>query len=418
MNLSRRNLLLWAVGIGVLLPVFFQLQGGIYRGLSVLIDSQGVVTRLPLPISILACLFVLILLPGKLHRAVPAGLMIGGVFLAGLVSMLFGGDGVTPQQRKLLMLAQVLLPLGGLVLGSLIQDTSKIIARSFLMVLSIVLPMQLAATWLQGGLILTHYLYAFSIYAHLQYVSLIFVCAFIFCLSSLWDRHKIWLCIVGLGMSIYVVSSLSFLTIFAYFAFASAFIGWKFWSRRTSPGLIVVASVLIVCALAGSYTYFKQMEGQRSSAEGLQPLYYGKFKDLMDGKIPANVQERVGDWALFGRGIIETKQTFLVGHAQPMPREIRSSPHNFYIDVAYTFGVLALIPIFGLITYTAYLCLKQGKSNPVETWWLVAIVFFLVVVDSSFKVTLRQPYPGIFTYFLWGILLSRLRFPTLPKPAG
>jgi hypothetical protein len=42
------------------------------------------------------------------------------------------------------------------------------------------------------------------------------------------------------------------------------------------------------------------------------------------------------------------------------------------------------------------------------------MVAFLVLVDSNFKVTLRQPYPGIFAYFLWGLLLSRLR----PRPAA
>ena len=415
MNFSRKNLLMWAIGIGILLPVFFQLNGGIYRGLSVLIDSQGIVTRLPFPISIFACLLAILLLVGNLNRAVPALVMIAGVVAIGLVSLLFGGDEVTPHQRKLLVLAQVLLPLGGLVLGSLVHGGSQTIARAFLVVLSIVMPMQLAATWLQGGLILTHYLYAFTIYAHLQYVSLIFVCAFVFCLSLLWDQHKVWLCVVGVGMSIYVVSSLSFLTIFAFFAFVFVFIGWKFWSRRSSPGLVAIASALIVVALAGSYVYFKKMEGQRSSAEGLQPRYYGKFEDLLAGKVPENVRERVGDWVLFGRGIVETKKTLLVGHPQPMPREIRSSPHNFYIDIAYTFGVVALLPILGLLAYTAYLCFKRRQSITVETWWLVAVVFYLVVVDSSFKVTLRQPYPGIFSYFLWGILISRLRSPTLFK---
>ena len=415
MNFSRKNILLWVTGIGILMPLFFQLDVGIYRDLNALTDSQGVVTKLPFPISILVCLLVFLLWVGNLNRAFPAFVFIAGVFAISLISVLLGGDGVTPYQRKLQMLAQVLLPLGGLVLGSLIDENNKAIPRAFLVVLSIVVPMQLAATWLQGSLILTHYLYAFSIYAHLQYVALILVCAFVFCLTSLWSQHKIWLCTVGFGISIYAVSSLSFLTIFAYFAFVFAFIGWKFWSCRPTPGLIVIGSVLIACALLGSYTYFKKMDGQRSSVEGLQPLYYGKFKDLLNGKIPANVQERMGDWRLFGRGIIESKRTFLVGHPQPMPREIRSSPHNFYIDIAYTFGVLALIPLFGLMSYTVYLCFKRRKSTSVETWWLFAIVFYLVVIDSSFKVTLRQPYPGIFTYFLWGILLSRLRFSDLAK---
>lgn len=397
-----------------MLPVFFQLNGGIYRGLGVLIDSQGNVAKLPFPVSMLACLFAVGLLIGNLSRAKPALAMIAGVLVISLVSVLLGSDGVTPHQRKLLMTAQVMLPLGGLLLGVLIRDGNTVIARSFLVVLSIVIPMQLAATWLQGGLILTHYLYAFSIYAHLQYVALILVCAYIFCLATLWEQHKIWLSIVGLSVSIYAVSSLSFLTIFAFFAFMFAFIVCKFWSYRSSPKLIAAASILIVFALLGSYTYFKRMEGQRSSVEGLQPLYYGKFKDLMEGKVPANVYERFGDWALFGRGVVESRQTFLVGHAQPMPREIRSSPHNYYIDIAYTFGMLALLPIFGLMGYTVFLCWKQRKAIPAETWWLLAVVFYLVVIDSSFKVTLRQPYPGIFTFFLWGILLSRLRFPGLP----
>ena len=37
-----------------------------------------------------------------------------------------------------------------------------------------------------------------------------------------------------------------------------------------------------------------------------------------------------------------------------------------------------------------------------------------VIIDNSFKVGLRQPYPGIITFFLWGLLLSRLS----PMPSG
>ena len=41
-----------------------------------------------------------------------------------------------------------------------------------------------------------------------------------------------------------------------------------------------------------------------------------------------------------------------------------------------------------------------------------------VVIDSNFKVTLRQPYPGIFAYFMWGLLLSRLRTSTTESPVA
>jgi hypothetical protein len=36
-------------------------------------------------------------------------------------------------------------------------------------------------------------------------------------------------------------------------------------------------------------------------------------------------------------------------------------------------------------------------------------VVFALFVDSMFKVPLRQPYPGIFFFFLWGLLLAQLQ---------
>jgi GT2 family glycosyltransferase len=139
-----------------------------------------------------------------------------------------------------------------------------------------------------------------------------------------------------------------------------------------------------------------------------ESFFNDKFKRLSEGKIPTNLQERLEDWRLFGSGIVESPKTALAGHPQPMPREIRSSPHNWYIDIAYTFGLLALIPMAVLIGHTAVLCWRQRKALDRESWCLVWVVFYLVAIDSNFKVTLRQPYPGIFAYFLWGLLLARL----------
>ena len=409
MSLRHKNIFLWAIGITLLFPLFFQLSGGIYRDISVVINSQGILSTLPLPISILAAFSIVFFLPNNLNRARVGLIMVIATLAASLTSVLLGGDGFTANQRKLLMTAQVLLPLTGLLLGQLIQDGEKIIARAFLFVLSAVVPLQLVATWFQGGLVLTHYLYAFSIYSHFQYVTLIFVCAFGYCLTLLWDQYKVWLCFLSLWMSIYAVSSLSFLTIFAYFALMLSFLIWKLWRYRFSTKTIGIAVILITATTLASYVYFKKMEGQRILVEGQQSFYYEKFKELADGKVPANLKERLGDWKLFGSGILESEKSFLVGHAQPMPREIRSSPHNFYLDIAYTFGILGLLPIVCLIGFTAHSCWKRREILSASTWWLAILVAFLVLIDSNFKVTLRQPYPGIFIYFLWGLLLTRLQ---------
>jgi peptidoglycan/LPS O-acetylase OafA/YrhL len=77
------------------------------------------------------------------------------------------------------------------------------------------------------------------------------------------------------------------------------------------------------------------------------------------------------------------------------------------------------MPIFFLIAYTMRAVWQQRR----DVWridrltWLAAVVLFVVIVDSNFKVTLRQPYSGIFAFFLWGVLLARLRTMSRSAPA-
>ena len=409
MKSKSKNVLAWLIGVGVVFPLFFQLSGGIYRDVFPMIDSLGVLSKLPLPLSIFVCFLAIVYFAGKWRKAACAVATIVGAAIAGLLSVWLAGDSMLPAQRKILMLAQVCLPLVGLLLGQILDDPRKIIAQAFLIVVSIVVPLQLLATWLQGGLVLTHYVYAFSVYSHLQYVPLIMVCAYAFALTSLWDEQRVWLCLIALPMAVYLAASLSFLPIFAFVALITVFAACRLWQYRRNLKLITLSILLLVFIATAGLTYYGRLDGQRTSVEGQQPLYSGKFKVLAEGKLPVNVIERFADWTFFGRAIIENKTTLLVGHTQPMLREIRSSPHNFYIDIAYTFGLLGLLPIVGLIGYTAYLWWQRRKNLGESTWWLFAIVAYLVLIDSNFKVTLRQPYPGIFAYFLWGLLLSRLQ---------
>lgn len=420
MNLQNNKIFLWIIGLALVFPLFFQLAGGIYRDVQPMVDSLGLLGKVPLPISILTFLTLpfIVFCPDNFKRVQPAMAVLFATVAVGIISLWLGSDGSTPHQRKLTMMAQLIFPMGGLLLGQVIDDKDKVIARAFLVVVSIVVPFQLLATWAQGGLILTHYLYAFSIYSHFQYVTLILVCAFAYSLTTLWEVRKVWLSILAVPMFIYVTASSSFLTIFAYISLFFAFVACKLWVHRNNAMWAGLSVGLAVMTMFGGATYFKKMAGQRTSVEGHQGFFYGKFKSLSEGKIPTNVQERLDDWRLFGDGIFESKKTLLVGHPQPMPREIKSSPHNWYVETTYTFGLLGLVPVLALIGYTASLCWRQRKMLPPPTWWLAAIVFYLVVVDSNFKVTLRQPYPGVFAYFLWGLLLTRLHVHDKTARAG
>jgi glycosyltransferase involved in cell wall biosynthesis len=123
-----------------------------------------------------------------------------------------------------------------------------------------------------------------------------------------------------------------------------------------------------------------------------------------------NIQERFSDWTRFGAGIFDSPATVFFGHPAPLPRDQRTSAHNFYIDFAYNFGLLALAPLLLLIYYTVAKAWQHRSSLSARDGLLplCIIVAFLVIMESSLKVTLRQPYPGIAIYFLWGILLAML----------
>jgi hypothetical protein len=67
---ARKNNQIVAVVIAlfILLPIFFQIQGGIFRDPSMVIDSGGLISKLPIPLSILGC-FVGIIYIGHFRRA-------------------------------------------------------------------------------------------------------------------------------------------------------------------------------------------------------------------------------------------------------------------------------------------------------------------------------------------------------------
>jgi O-antigen ligase len=126
-----------------------------------------------------------------------------------------------------------------------------------------------------------------------------------------------------------------------------------------------------------------------------------------------NLVVRIGDWKLFGSGAIESIRALLFGHDKPIPREVRTSAHNFYLDFVYNFGVIALLPLLGLMLYTGALLWKERATvyEDDSLFMHAALIAFLLVIECNLKVTLRQPYPGIAIYFLWGLLLWRLRQP-------
>jgi hypothetical protein len=258
-------------------------------------------------------------------------------------------------------------------------------------------------------LTLTHYLYFFSIYQHFQFVPVIFVMAFCLVITHLWDHHKTVLRPLIFIMGVYVIASASFLAIAAYCCFVIVFFILKMSRLKTKrlTGWIAFGACIAVAAAVVAI-YFNIAKNSKTIIDD-NAQYTNKFQALAEGKLPVNVVGRLSDWKMYGKWIIDSERTLLFGHVSPPPREIKTSAHNWYLDFAYNFGLIALLPIYILIIFTAWQLWRSRKYISEQTLWLAGLVAFLVLIDSSFKVTLRQPYPGIFAYFLWGLLLSRLR---------
>lgn len=405
-DIKSRELILWIIGMGLLFPLFFQISGRIYHSLDPVIDSGGLISQLPLPISVLVCYGSLALLAVNYRRASIALKVLVCMTLAMGLSLFLAAPKIEP--RKVILFIQIILPVSGLVLGQLVEDKNKIIPKAFLVVLLLIVPGQLVAGWMRHNFGLTHNMYFFSIYQHYQFVPLILVCAFTYSMSMLWDTFKKVFYFLTPLMYIYTIASLSMLTLVAFISFISAFSFSRFKGFKK-----ITAIILILIFIAGVPTYFSIVEswGQNNQSKSNLGLfqYEGKFGRMQQGKTPKNVGERLEDWKLYGSGIVESAKTVFLGHPEPLPREVKTSAHNWYLDMMYNFGLISVLPIVLLMIYTLYL-LWQGRGTwPPGMVWLVAIVFYLVVIDSNFKVTLRQPYPGIFSFFMWGVLLSSLK---------
>ena len=515
----------------VFLPLFFLLDGSIFNPSQPLFDSGGVLAKLPLPVSLLAC-GLGIVLSGQYGRATSALWTILGLLFLMLVSTVAAHGASDPLERaKMFLLLQVALPAFGLILGSLAGADGRrwqYLKYSILAAVTAVVPTQLAFTLHERTFSLSHHAGLFSVYQHWQFVPVILVSAFLLALPSTWaNASRATRCAIALLFMLvaaYAMAALSVLSVAAVAAGSVMFAASRIWKRDIGGALAGVLALVALIAygalIRNTDAFHNKFDfvfppndpwvavepgvGVRRTFENewrlvgsgdnvvimriLAPIKadratvvvegvlsegalsfaaehaggprllatvgdHGPFKLRLtidknggDGHIlvtqvasplrgvihrmlwefpagsaagprqdgPAveirNVGERFSDWRLFGLGIFDSWHTLVFGHANPLSREQRSSAHNFYIDLVYNFGVLALAPLFALGVYTLFGLWRFRRDVLASDWLLplAVLVGFLVLMESSLKVTLRQPYPGIAIYFLWGLLLARL----------
>lgn len=405
------------VAAGLMFPVFFQLSGSIFKYQGSVFSSHGVLLDLPIPVSVLFCYAALAFF-GRYARARRSLTVIFLSFCLMLLSVMMTTQGdVGLREGKVILQMQFILPMLALVLGQTFEDTPETIAcisKGALLVVGFVVPLQLVSTWIHGFPILSSDLYAFSVYQHLQYVPLVLVCGYLIGCFSLWEdrRSRLFIICLGVFVGAYVVHSFSALAIGGLLLGATGLAFYVY--RYDGDDVKRPALVLLLLIALGSYGATSAVErwtndvgGSREGTRGAAVVEFASWR--LDGG--SSIASIAGIWRFHAEGIVDSQGTLAFGNRRPPDRKLFPSAYNYYLDFAYNFGIIALLPILWLLWITLRKSvhhIDEISENP-GTVVLVSVIVYLLLVDNSFNVGLRQPYPGIFTFFLWGVLLSRLQ---------
>ncbi len=383
--------------IMVMLPIFFQLKGGVFNSKDIVFASEGGVSYLPLPISIFAC-YLGLAIWGEYSRVRRSLLALFFLYFGMLLGVLL--DGAVSSER-LILLIQYLLPVAALVMGEQFARQPHAMSTLFsaaAWVLWGVVPIQLISTWQLGYGYLSPNVYVFSIYQHLQYVPVLFVGLYWLLVFGQGSR-RISLSLWGLGflMAIYVVKSQSLTAMLFMMMAATGYV-----LRNYGVGILKALGFVFIFTLGG----WLSLKGMVDRPSFVQKFFSGSQAFLLPGML-----EREEYWTLYINKIFDDGAGFLLGHAEPMDRERYPSAHNYYLDLLYNFGFVGLMPLLGLIAYTMVKIVSRFSVvwRQPALLGLVGVVAFWVLVDNSFKVGLRQPYPGILVFFSWGALLAFLQ---------
>jgi len=439
----------------IILPLFFQLPFNLYDDSNTLIIASGVLTRLPIPFSVPACLMGIALYGGFRRTALPSWvLVVTSCFLMIFTSIIVSEGAVAIEKWKLLFL-QYLLPMSAFIFGYIFersQQESTIAERGILITVGLIVPSQLLSTWMYRSSFFppfSHYqnileyfqplsaalhenVFFFTIYQHLQYVPCILIGAYFFSLYSLWDRGKVRYYLIALTpvIGVYAVASTSKLALGWYLIGVIGFV--IYYCRKNHlilPILLMVISLLLPVGyfslgtktdkgdniLNKKYSFLlpKNTIHEMNDSSGdpeleiAVPVQINKTEKLEGSEW---ISGRLRYWRFYINRITESRLSLFFGNpGQPDISKIPSA-HNYYIDFVYNFGLLAILPLLFAVSATIILIVANIGTiyKSPSLLGLTFTVLFLMFVDNSLKVGMRQMYPGIVTFFLWGLLLNRL----------
>ena len=389
-------------------PLFFQLFGSIFTATDIYYDSQNLLLRLPLPLAAIICFIGIVFTIRLEKRHFGMGVIFSTFMLMMLSIILTTAEPDKTKLAKFILLGQFVLPMFAFVFGSLYLKP-KSVYLSFeavaLYMLLIIIPLEVTASVLQGSYALTPNLYIFSLYQYHQYLPVVFIGLYFLTATALYKNNILRYLILFLTpwMGIYLAKSISLLTVSLAILGVFIFIMGAFKNNKkpfalTLVTLLLIFSVIYYPVVNFVKVYLISINHELQSSNKVVPQFPHIFKTTFPY------------WDYYWHGIFDELKQFFFGHQSSPDHSLYPSAHNYYLDLIYNFGFLTMLPFGYLIVNTLrnFKLYIGSKFLTANLLMLFVIVMFSIFVDNSFKVSFRQPYPGMVMFFLWGVLSTRL----------
>ena len=433
------------ISVGLVTPIFSQLKGAIFVDKMTNYDGNGDLFSTPLPFSIIACLVGILLFTNIRQAKVPilfVSLSFTLMLVSFIVSALWADQPLAIS--KFILLAQFTAPMLGLILGFSWQDSrvtqqeAPIFEATTLIVLALIMSTQILFTFIQEVHPLTPWMYFFSIYQHLQYVPVILVGLFWWVCIELFDHR--WARRLSLSLifmvSCYAMIAMSIQAVLLCTIGAISLIWLRGANRQTLLGLCLMVSGLFVSLQIDGGGFKVVSAVQKKEVSEIRTMHWsdklGTSELATDTetnepmKAPPKVtlpglQQRLAFGQLYISKLIDNPRWLAFGDPASIQRQITPSAHNYFLDLVANFGLLGIVPTIALIFITLYILIASKKERrPLNSGSLALIVvlLYLIVLHNSLTVALRQPFPGILIFFLWGLLLKRLDRHTIFESAA
>lgn len=383
----------------LIIPIFFNLQGKLYVGQSF---QKEKILELPFPISFFG--FILIsLIIFYINKKKNYFFFKERIVLVYLISFLFlfftNIFYFNFNYERILYLLQFFLPLLGLFIGYFFFNNSffLIIYR----ILFIFFSIHLLSSLLQGKSFLITNLYLFQIYQNFQYVNSTLI--LLACISVIMIReqiHKINFYLFIFLILVYSFYGYSFSSIIICFVSFIIFFKNNFLKKKIKYFflyLFFLFSFFILIKINNNVD-------EKRFIDQVNINYvdnYQKFTKILNFDAPESITLRAQIWNVYVKDIWENNLIFFGSRLLDLDKKYNGA-HNLFIDSIYKFGILLTIPFFYLFIFFFFSIIKETNKKKKE---ILILFFIFLLIENFFKVSLKQPYSGIISYYIFAILL-------------